>query len=136
MVGELKKGRYTYYHCTEGRGRCDDPYVREEKLVGEMGRILQQLVIAPDTLSWLEATVMESDKNEAGARESALRELKAEHARLQARIETIYLDRLDGRITPAFFDEKSKAWRDRQKEVEVRMAQLATAGLRRQRRPC
>jgi hypothetical protein len=29
MVGELKKGRYVYYHCTGNRGRCGDPYVRE-----------------------------------------------------------------------------------------------------------
>ena len=36
LVGELKKGRYVYYHCTEGRGRCTDPYVREEKLLAEM----------------------------------------------------------------------------------------------------
>jgi hypothetical protein len=34
--GQTEKGRYTYYHCTEGRGRCADPYVREEKLIGEM----------------------------------------------------------------------------------------------------
>ena len=130
MVGELKKRRYTYYHCTEGRGRCNDPYVREERLLGEMGRALQQLVIAPDTVAWLEATVTESDKTEAGAREHAVRQLRTERDRLLARIETMYLDRLDGRITAAFFDEKSKEWRARQKEIEARMAQLATTGLR------
>ena len=130
MVGELKKGRYVYYHCTEGRGRCDDPYVREERLVGEMARAVQELVIAPDTLGWLQRVAVESDKNETGAREQAVRQLKAERDRLQARIETMYLDRLDGRISAEFFDEKSRMWRQEQKQIEARMAQLTTTGLR------
>ncbi len=100
------------------------------KLLGEIVRALQKFVIAPATLSWLETTVMEADKTEAGARERALKQLKAEHARLQERIETMYIDRLDGRITAAFFDQKSKVWRDQLKQIEVRMAELATTGLR------
>ena len=61
------------YHCTEGRGRCDDPYVREERLLRELDGAFQQLVIAPATLSWLQATVTQSDKTEPGAREQAVR---------------------------------------------------------------
>ena len=82
------------------------------------------------TLSWLEANVTESDRTDAGAREQARRQLNAEHTRLQTRIETMYLDRLDGWITAAFFDEKSKEWRHRRKEIEARVLQLAATGLR------
>src|SRR5262249_8629178 len=60
----------------------------------------------------------------------ALRQLKPQHGSLQTRTETMYLDRLDGRINAAFFDEKSKEWRDEQKKIEERMSQLATIGLR------
>jgi hypothetical protein len=130
MVGELKKSRYVYYHCTEGRGRCDDPYVREEKLIAEMAGAIKQLVIAPDTLAWLKTKVTDSDKTEAGARDQVLRQLKAERNRLQARIETMYLDRLDGRITVEFFDQKTKEWREQQKHIEAQMAQCATSDLR------
>jgi DNA invertase Pin-like site-specific DNA recombinase len=130
MVGELKKGRYVYYHCTGNKGRCGDPYVREEQLLSELAHGLSQLAIAPDTLAWLERAVGESDKTEAGAREQALKQLKAERDRLQQRIETMYLDRLDGRISAAFFDEKSKEWRERQKQIEAQMAHLATTELR------
>ncbi len=118
MVGELKKGRYVYYHCTGNKGRCGDPYVREEQLLGELAHTLSQLAVAPATLDWLERAVGESDKTEAGA----LKQLKAERDRLQARIETMYLDRLDGRITATFFDEKSKEWREQQKQIEARIA--------------
>src|SRR5262249_31532593 len=96
----------------------------------ELTRTLKQLEIAPATMSWLASVVTESDKTEAGAREQALKQLKAERDRLQARIETMYLDRLDGRISAAFFDEKSKEWREQLKHIEARMAQLQTATLR------
>jgi hypothetical protein len=46
------------------------------------------------------------------------------------RIDTMYIDRLDGRITASFYDEKSKEWRDQQKQIDGRMAQLATGGVR------
>jgi len=124
MVGELKKGRYVYYHCTANKGQCGDPYTREEHLLAEVADGLQQLVLSPPTAEWLEAVASGSDKTETGAR----RHLKAEQQRLQTRIETMYLDRLDGRIGAEFFDEKSKEWREQQKEIELRMRQpLRTA---------
>ena len=43
MIGELKKGRYVYYHCTGYKGKCPEPYVREETLVERFGELLQQL---------------------------------------------------------------------------------------------
>ena len=42
----------------------------------------------------------------------------------------MYIDRPDGRISAGFFDEKSKDWQEQQKQVEARIAQLATTGLR------
>ena len=96
----------------------------------ELAQSLKQLEIAPATLSGLATTVGESDQAETGAREQALKQLKSEHDRLQTHIETMYLDRLNGRITPAFFDEESKEWRDQQKQVEARITQLQTGKLR------
>jgi hypothetical protein len=106
------------------------PYVREERPLRDLAGGLKRLVVAQPTLSWLKRRVTESDQTERGAREQALKQLKAEHARLQARIETMYLDRLDGRITAEFFDATSKQWRDQQKEVEMHMKQLETTALR------
>ena len=59
----------------------------------------------------------ESDQTEADAR----KQLKAEYERLQSQLETMYMDRLDGRITAKFYDEKSAEWRRQQKEIETRM---------------
>lgn len=36
LVGELKKGKYVHYHCTGNRGKCAEPYTREEVLTREL----------------------------------------------------------------------------------------------------
>ena len=32
VVGEIQKRRYVYYHCSGYKGKCPEPYVREEVL--------------------------------------------------------------------------------------------------------
>ena len=44
LVGELKKGKYVYYHCTGHRGKCPEPYTREEVLSGRFADVLQELI--------------------------------------------------------------------------------------------
>ena len=44
LVVELKKHKYVYYHCTGNRGKCPEPYTRQEILASELADLLQQLV--------------------------------------------------------------------------------------------
>jgi hypothetical protein len=41
MVGEIKKGRYVYYHCTGYKGKCPEPYTREEVLEKNFTAVLK-----------------------------------------------------------------------------------------------
>jgi DNA invertase Pin-like site-specific DNA recombinase len=114
LVGELKKGRYLYYHCTGNRGKCPEPYTRQEVLSGEFASILGELVIPQPILEWLGESVLESDRTEQATREQTIKRLEAAYDRLKARIETMYLDKLDGRISGEFFDQRSAEWRREQ----------------------
>jgi hypothetical protein len=50
VTAEIKKNRYTYYHCTGYRGKCALPYFREEELGDRLGHILKDIHI-PDDVS-------------------------------------------------------------------------------------
>jgi DNA invertase Pin-like site-specific DNA recombinase len=110
LVGELKKHRYVYYHCTGNRGKCPEPYTRQEVLTHEFLNVLRELVIPQPVLDWLGDAVVESDRTERAARERTVKRFWTDHQRLSARIETMYLDKLDGRITQEFFDQCSAGW--------------------------
>ena len=132
LVGELKKGKYVYYHCTGNRGKCREPYTREEVLAGEFANILQDLVIPQSILEWLAESVLESDRTEQGAREQAIKKLLIRCDHMQARIEMMYLDKLDGRITHEFFEKHSRIWeRERSRLLrqvqDIEKARLAPA---------
>src|SRR5262249_47295673 len=60
LVGELKKARYVYYHCTGNRGKCLERYTRQEVLSTEFASVLQELVIPPSILEWLGDAVLDS----------------------------------------------------------------------------
>ena len=128
LVGELKKGRYIYYHCTGNRGKCPEPYTRQEVLTTEFAAVLGDLVIPEPILQWLAEAVLGSDRTEQAAREEAIKRLQVRYDRVRARLETMYLDKLDGRITPEFFDDQAAAWRREQDAIlrKVQEAQKAT----------
>lgn len=114
LVGELKKGKYVYYHCTGNRGKCPEPYTRQEVLCSEFASVLQGLVIPQAVLEWLGDAVLAGDRTEQAAREQAIKKLQGRYDQIQARIETMYLDKLDGRISPEFFDKHKATWRQEQ----------------------
>jgi hypothetical protein len=99
LVAELKKGRYVYYHCTGHRGKCPEPYTPQETLVDEFAGTLGDLVVPQGILDWLAQEVTNSDQTQEAARASAIKRGEGEPARLRHRLDTLYEDRLDGRIT-------------------------------------
>jgi DNA invertase Pin-like site-specific DNA recombinase len=117
LVAELKKGRYVYYHCTGNRGKCPEPYTRQEILSSGFANVLEELVIPPAILDWLGDAVLNSDRTEQAARAETIKKLQARHGQIEARIETMYMDKLDGRITQDFFDKQAAMLRREQDGV-------------------
>jgi site-specific DNA recombinase len=108
------KGRYVYYHCTGYRGKCPEPYIREEAIEGEFADVLGRLAFDDEVLDWVRSALLESHADEKREHEEAIARLQQEYNRLQGRIDTMYVDKLDGRIDAAFFDRTAAQWRDEQ----------------------
>jgi site-specific DNA recombinase len=114
MVAEIKKQRYVYYRCTGYRGKCDEPYVREEALERQFAELLGGMSFDDEVLDWIRAALRESHADEKREHEAAIARLKAEYDRLQNRIHAMYVDKLDGRVDTAFFGRTSAEWRAEQ----------------------
>jgi DNA repair exonuclease SbcCD ATPase subunit len=125
MVAELKKGQYVYYHCTNGKNtNCPEPYTREERLTKDLTAALHELVVPKPITDWLRAALQQTDTTQTRAREQALQQATTEYERINARIDAMYMDKLDGRITTAFYDEKASAWRQEQTALQQRINEL------------
>src|SRR4051794_21284282 len=105
VVGEIKKQKYIYYHCTgyadKCRGEpasCRRKYVREEVLEAQFTELLGRLRFDDEVLEWIRQALHASHADERREHEEAIGRLRAEYDRLQARTEAMYIDKLDGKI--------------------------------------
>jgi len=121
VVGEIKKQRYVYYHCTGYADKCQGnpascrrKHVREEAIEGQFTELLGRLRFDDEVLEWVREALHASHADERREHEEAIERLKAEHKRLQARIDGMYIDKLDGKIGDDFFDRMARQWRDEQ----------------------
>ena len=116
MVAEIKKGRYIYYHCSRAKGKCPEPYTREEVLEERFAELLDRLRFDDEVLAWVSQALRVSHGDEKLHHEDAIRRIQAEYDRLQNRIDVMYVDKLDGRIDTDFFDRKAAEWRSEQQK--------------------
>jgi site-specific DNA recombinase len=121
VVGEIKKERYVYYHCTgyadKCRGNpasCRRRYVREEVLEAQFTELLGRLKFDDEVLEWVRDALHASHADERREHEEAIKRHQAEYKRLQDRINAMYVDKLDGIIDTAFFEKMSNQWRAEQ----------------------
>ena len=115
VVGEIKKQRYVYYHCTGYADKCQGnpascrrKYVREEALEQQFTELLGRLRFDDEVLAWVREALHASHADKRREHEEAIERLQAEHKRLQDRIDAMYVDKLDGAIDAAFFDRMSR----------------------------
>src|SRR6266436_803913 len=92
IVGEIKKQRYIYYHCTGYKGRCEEPYVREEVLERQFSDLLSRLSFDDQALGWVREALHASHADETREHEGAIERLHTEHKRLQSRLDAMYID--------------------------------------------
>lgn len=114
LTGDIKKGRYVYYRCTGYKGRCPEPYVREETLSQKFSELLRQLDIGEHAFQLVAEGLKSSHVDQAKEHAEALKRLQTEYDRIQSRIQAMYVDKLDGKIETGMFEQLSTDWRKQQ----------------------
>ena len=117
VTAEFKKNRYTYYHCTGYRGRCDLPYFREEELGDRLAVTLRNIRIPDDVLIQLEKSLLTDKGREEAIRKEQGERLQRRLTALRHRLDQAYLDKLDGKITEDFWTRKSAEWMSEEQQV-------------------
>jgi hypothetical protein len=124
VVGEIKKQRYVYHHCTgyadKCRGEptvCRRKYVREETLEEQFTELLGRLRFDDEVLGWVREALQASHADQRREHEQAIARLEAEYKRLDDRIHAMFVDKLDGKIGGDFYDRFACEWREEQRRL-------------------
>ena len=127
IVGEIKKQRYVYYHCTRFKGRCDEPYVREEVIEQQFTDLLGRLKFDVEVMEWVREALDASHADERREHEESIKRLRGEYDRLQNRMHAMYVDKLDGKVDGVFFERMSGEWREEQDRCQREIERHQTA---------
>lgn len=125
LVGEIKKGQYVYYRALGAKGI---PYVKQEVLEDKFCQVLKGLQFDDDVLEWVVQALKESQTDAHKFQEETLLRLQTEYKRLESRLQAMYIDKLDEKITHAFYEEKSAEWRKEQNAILDKVRQVQGAG--------
>jgi site-specific DNA recombinase len=127
VTGEIKKGKYVYYRCSHGRGPCDLPYFREEKIAEKMGDLLRDLYIPGDVAKTIQGA-LERGHGEARARQRSERS-RLEHTlqTLYRHVDAAYTDKLDGKIPEEFWQRKQAEWQQEEATIKGQISNLGEA---------
>ncbi len=134
IVGEIKKERYVYYHCTGHADKCQGnpatcrrKYVREEVLEKQFTELLGRLHFDDEVLEWVRDALHASHADQRREHEDAIKRHQAEYKRLDDRIRAMYVDKLDGIVEAAFYEKMSNQWREEQSRCQREIDRLQTA---------
>jgi site-specific DNA recombinase len=117
ITAERQKGRYVYYWCTGHKGKCGQPYVREERIDSMFADLLQGLHIDDEVVEWISEGLRESHQTEQAEHDRAVAALHRGYERLQGWLDKAYQDKLDGVIDEGFWRERSDEWRRQQAAI-------------------
>ena len=127
ITAELKKQKYTYYHCTGYRGKCGLPYMREEELGIRLGQVLKDIHIPDDVLSQLENSFSAIEKDSRQMKTHQRERLQERLSAVRRRIDQAYTDKLDGKINEDFWQRKTSEWQLEEQQIQMAMQGLEDA---------
>jgi site-specific DNA recombinase len=126
VTTERQKGKYVYYRCSHGRGRCGLPYMREQDVSERMGELLKGIYV-PEKIARSILDQLHGNRDLAEKeRQQQLAATQQRLAALRTRMDTLYEDKLDGKIDEEFWSRKMAEYRDQERALEVATAGLST----------
>jgi DNA invertase Pin-like site-specific DNA recombinase len=129
VVAELKKGRYVYYHCSGSKRDCSigKEYVREEVLAEQFSDIMASIRVDDETIGRIVGALKASATEKNKFRDEAIAGLRQKSDTLRARIDKAFVDKLDGRITEAFWLSHANRWQEELAAIECEIAAYSKA---------
>jgi len=115
LTAELKKGRYIYYHCTGKRGgNCIKDYIRQDQIDEVFKDLMERIAraVPSDIIEEIKKSIKEMQKVKAEYEENSRDEIIKQINVLKTRIDNLYTDKLDGRISNEFLEEKNIKWHE------------------------
>ncbi len=122
IVGERRKGKFTYYHCTFSKGRHEGgDYIREENIPPLFEQSLKNISITPEIASWLQQELRKKLEKNTSTRSIEAGELKKQKTKIQSRLSSLFDMRADGEISEYDYKIKHNEYKTILMEIDTKL---------------
>ena len=120
VLGEKKKGKYIYYHCTfsKGRHKSNYSYVREDRLAMLFEDSVRRVTLSKEQCESVKDILNESRSDQVQIQEKKMSALITRKVKLENRLSNLYDLRIDGNIDDDMFKQKENEYKDQLIEVK------------------
>ena len=129
ITAEIKKGRYIYYHCTGGKGKCEQKskYISEEKIEKQFDEAVKVVTLAQKHIDYIKQGLKESLADKKEFSDEMIKNLQAEYKRIETRLDKLLTAYCDGTIGIKLYQDKSHAWNKNLEEINIKLEALRVA---------
>lgn len=107
ILGEIKKDKYKYYHCTFSKGRHNEVgYIPEDRLAKMFEEPIKDITLPDEITKWLKEGLRERHKDVSLLQENRLASLQIQYERTNNRINRLFDMRMDKEIDETDFKTK------------------------------
>ncbi|MFH2021777.1 MAG: recombinase family protein [Patescibacteria group bacterium] len=126
ITPEKHKG-HIYYHCTQYNGKHGAKWLTEDSITQQLGSVFKKLQVPKYILEQIVDTLKSTHESKSNFRELQFKDLTNQHEKYSKRIEQVYMDKLDGRITDDNYDKYYETFREKLSEIDTKLAMLQEA---------
>jgi DNA invertase Pin-like site-specific DNA recombinase len=130
ITWEKHKG-IIYGHCSQYRKCSQKTWIKESEIESQILEALSNLEISNKRLmEWVHKALKDSHRDEIAYREACLNKLKRSREMILNRLDRLYDDKLDGKISEEFYEKKLKQYSKEKEEIESAIERHERANLK------
>lgn len=131
MSAEIKKGKYVYYSCANGKGICKRTYVPESELLKPVYEAFVAFEAIPESVhKSLVDELRLIHEGEKVFHNKQISRVRAEYERIQSRMDELLNVRLDGSITSAEYERKLQELKSKQAILNIELEEYEEGNYR------
>jgi len=122
VLGELKKRKYHYYHCTFSKGRHNGiSYVREDRLAVLFEEPVKTVTLPEDVAELAKDALKEAAGDALKLHDNRLKSLELQQEKANTRLSRLYDAKFDGELTEETFRLKENEYKAQLIEIKSQM---------------
>ena len=127
ISGELKKGKYIYYSCSNFKGICDRKGIREEILLKPVYDTLASIKLSQDKIDFIVESLKNTHKDKQEYHNSIIKSIQKEYDEIQSKKDRLVDMFINLSITQDVYDKKMSEFETKHQELGIQLEEHTQA---------